>query len=191
LPGPISAALVRFRDVEIVLDVLALIVQVLVAIGTGAAIGIAMLVVLEAALGLGALILSAVRRVRGHHGGGSVVEAPCAWSLTLLVRLDEASGRLCPSVQLRGGGALTHAWLRLELVDREGRVRLLRRKRLPRTAIGTELPLPAFESPAGTSPEEVLGWYWDIVIEDKEGERARWRERPRPVQRLNAEAELT
>jgi hypothetical protein len=93
-------------------------------------------------------------------------------------------------VQVRGYGELTMAWIRLELVDGDGAVRLMRRKRLAKTAIGAELPLPVFEPPEGTSVDEVLGWHWDIVIEDKEGERARWREHPRPAGYVNAEAEL-
>ena len=175
---------------DIVLDVLALLARLLGGVAAGAAVVLAMAILAEAAIGLGSLVSAGVRRVRERRAAGGAADAPPAFSLTLLVRLDEDGGRLCPSVQLRGSGRLTHPWIRLELVDREGRVRLLRRKRLARTAIGTELPLPAFEAPAGASPEEILGWHWDIVIEDKEGERARWREHPRPAERLNAEAEL-
>jgi hypothetical protein len=117
-------------------------------------------------------------------------ETPPACWLALLVRFDEESGRFQPSVQIRGHAVLTRAWIRLELVDGSGVVRLVRKKRFARTAMGTELPLPAFESPEGTSAEEVLAWHWDVVLEDKEGERARWREHPRPASYLNAEAEL-
>ena len=106
------------------------------------------------------------------------------------MRFDDESGRFRPSVQVRGYGELTRAWIRLELVDADGAVRLVTRKRLARTAIDTELPLPAFEPPDGTRPDEVLGWHWDLVIEDEAGERARWREHPHPAACLNAEAEL-
>jgi hypothetical protein len=61
---------------------------------------------------------------------------------------------------------------------------------LPKSAIGAELALPAFEWPGGATADEALGWHWDVVIEDEEGERARWREHPRAAGLLNAEAEL-
>lgn len=125
-------------------------------------------------------------RLAERRGDG----APPMYWLTLLVRFDEHRGRFSPSVQLRGHAVLSRAWIRLELVDAAGTVRIVRRRRLAPTAIGTELSLPAFEPPDGASAEEVLGWHWDVVIEDKEGERGRWREHPRLAGYLNAEAEL-
>jgi hypothetical protein len=113
-----------------------------------------------------------------------------SYSLALLVRVDEQSGRLAPSVQIRGEGRLVRPWIRLELVDTGGALRHAVRRRLWGNAIGTELALPAFEPPDGATAEEALGWHWDVVIEDEEGERARWREHPRAAGLLNAEAEL-
>ena len=111
--------------------------------------------------------------------------------LALLVRLDESGGRLAPSVQLRGTGMLARPWVRLELVDAEGRLRLAMAKALSGDRCGTEVPLRPFEPPEGATAEEVLGWHWDVVLEDEPGcERARWREHPRAMGRLNAEAEL-
>jgi hypothetical protein len=143
------------------------------------------------ALGLlASAVAGAFRLVSSRLAEGPRVEIPPTCSLALLVRCDEESGRFHPSVQIRGQVEFTRAWIRLELVDESGAVRLVRRRRFARTAIGTELPLPDFESPEGTSAEQVLGWHWDVVIEDKEGERARWREHPHPAYYLNAEAEL-
>jgi hypothetical protein len=177
----ITAPPVRFQGVDIVVDVLTIVAQVL-------------LILFFAAIALGALlehlILPLLERVIESRTQTEAPPAPPSYGLALLIRFDEQSGSFCPSVQLRGYGELTQAWIRLELVDHEGTVRLLRRKRLARTAIGTELPLPAFKPPEGSDPDEVLGWHWDVVIEDAEGERARWREHPRPAERLNVEAEL-
>ena len=113
------------------------------------------------------------------------------YGLVLLVRRDESAGRLAPSVQLRGTGVLTRPWIRLELVDRDGRLRLAVTKSLTPFVCGTEFPLRPFEPPEGATVEEVLGWHWDVVIEDEAGcERARWREHPCAVGGLNPEAEL-
>jgi hypothetical protein len=112
-----------------------------------------------------------------------------AWSLAFLVDVDEDAGLFRPSVQLRGSPLPLGASIRLELVD-EGGVRLANRRSLPPWAIGTELPLPAFSLPAGAGLTEVLGWHWDVVIEDERGEKARWREHPGPAGSLNPEAEL-
>jgi hypothetical protein len=174
--------------VETVLDVLVVLAQVL---GTIAVLVVAVVIaagVLEAILAVGQRIVALIDPDRPAPSATEV--APSYW-LTLFVRFDEESGRFCPSVQVRGNGELTMAWIRVELVDGDGAVRLMRRKRLAKTAIGTELALTAFAVPDGVSRDEVLGWYWDIVIEDEKGERARWREQPRPAEHLNAEAELT
>lgn len=173
---------------EIVVDVLMVLAQVL---GTVAVLLVVVVVgaaILEGILAVGLRIIALVDPDLRPPPGAP--ETPSQYSLTLLVRFDEHDGRFRPSVQVRGSGELTEAWIRLELVDPDGAVRLIRRKRLARAAIGTELALPAFEPPDWTTPNEVLGWYWDVVIHDKEGERARWREQPRPAERLNAEAEL-
>jgi hypothetical protein len=173
--------------VEVVLDVLVAVAQVL---GTIATVLVAVVIgagILEAALAVGHRIMA---RLDPDLAPAPAPESTPLYSLTLLVRFDEQSRRFCPSVQVRGFGELTEAWIRLELVDADGAVRLVRRKRLAKTAIGTELALPVFAPPDWTTPHEVLGWHWDVVIDDKQGERARWREHPRPADRLNAEAEL-
>ena len=112
------------------------------------------------------------------------------YALALLVRLDQSSGRLAPSVQLRGTGLLTRPLIRIELVDPEGRLRLAVTKALTVHTCGTEFPLRPFEPPEGATVQEVLDWHWDVVIDEGGFERARWREHPRAVGRLNAEAEL-
>lgn len=114
---------------------------------------------------------------------------PPSWSLTLLVEVDEDAGLFRPSVQLRGSPLPWDARIRLELV--EGRqLRLVKRRSLPPWAIGAELPLPAFPLPDGAEIDEVLGWHWDVVIEDERRERARWREHPAPAGALNEEGEV-
>jgi anti-sigma B factor antagonist len=135
--------------------------------------------------------LAGVLGLAGSEGGTVAVGARVApsYTLSLLVRL-EPTGRLAPSVQFRGRGELVEPWIRLELVDREGRLRHVARERFPASAIGTEFSLPAFDAPDGASAAWALGWHWDVVIKDREGERARWREHPRPAGVLNVEAEL-
>ena len=175
---------------EIVLDALVFLAHVLAGVAFVVVAGVALAAALE---GLAAVVLFVVgrfKRVRETPSELTPTEVPPSFSLALMVRFDDDSGCFRPSVQVRGYGELTQAWIRLELVDPSGTVRLIRRRRLARTAIETELPLPPFEPPEGTSIDEVLGWHWDVVIEDKLGERARWREHPHPAAYLNAEAEL-
>lgn len=117
-------------------------------------------------------------------------EVRFVYTLTLLVRLDERTGRLAPSVQLRGLNPLVRPWIRLELVDLNLRLRHVVTKELEPSAIGTEVALRPFEPPEGATAEEVLGWHWDVVLDDGGVEQARSREHPRPVGRVNAEAEL-
>jgi hypothetical protein len=168
----------------------------------GVLVGLAVLVAtaLVYALVRVSLGLVAIAIVRVHRSASNwlaarrtaatyITDGRPSYSLTLLVRLDQRSGRLAPSVQLRGQGKLVKPWIRLELVDASGRLRHLARKRA-RRAIGAELALPPFMPPDGVAAAEALGWHWDVVIEDEQGERARWREHPRPVAYLNAEAEL-
>jgi hypothetical protein len=115
---------------------------------------------------------------------------PPPFTLSLLVRVNARRGRLAPSIQLRGGGKPIEPWVRLELVDLEGRLRHAVRRRLPASAIGSEFSLPGFDPPDGVTAEAALGWHWDVAIEDRDGERACWREHPRPAGDLNPEAEL-
>jgi hypothetical protein len=149
---------------------------------------LAIALVLFAALAVAIEI--AWRRHVARHAPPPPEPEPCPWSLALLVRVN--SGQLWPSVQLRGCGELgwQSPWLQIELVDWDGQVRLRSGQRLPPVLIDTELPLAPFLPPDGASVEQALGWHWDVVISDAGVERARWREHPRPVGALNAEAEL-
>jgi hypothetical protein len=176
--------------VEIVHDFLSALLSLLAGLGLGILTGLALPLLAWAALALLGLPVALVKLVRAKRAARRAAWARPWYSLTLLVRLDEENGRFYPSAQLRGEGALRRAWIRLELVDNLGNLRLVMRRRLPRAAIGTELPLPDFEPPDGASAAVVLGWHWDVVIESKHGKRMRWREHPRAAGQLNAEAEL-
>lgn len=150
---------------------------------------------------LGALSLAALRCIdplirlsRRRRGvvASAVVPAqpPRSWSLTLLVDVDHEARIFRPSVQLRGSTLQFPPTLRLEVVDGWGVVRAACERPLPPSAIGTEVELPAFTAPDGAAAEDVLRWHWDVVLEDRRGEQARWREHPAPAGALNAEAEL-
>ena len=130
------------------------------------------------------------RRRRGFHRAVVTPPPPPSWSLTLLVEVDDDAGLLRPSVQLRGSSLPFGARLRLQVVDGSGLIRASSERSLPAWAIGAELALPAFTAPEGTTIEELLGWHWDLVLEDSRREHARWREHPAPAGALNAEAEL-
>jgi hypothetical protein len=140
-----------------------------------------------------ALAKRAIRSASRTCGSQPAVEPP-EWppgglGLALLVRVDEGAGVLHPAVQLRGAGERRHARIRLELVDREGTVRLTLKRAFPAEALNTELPLPSFAPPEGATLDEVLGWRWDVVLTGVRSE-LRWREHPRAAGGLNAEAEL-
>ncbi|MGH3033967.1 MAG: hypothetical protein ACRDON_05340 [Gaiellaceae bacterium] len=115
---------------------------------------------------------------------------PPSWSLTLLVDVDHEARLFRPSVQLRGSTLQFPPTLRLELVDDSGQIRSSCERSLPPWTIGGEVALPAFTAPHGATTEDVLGWHWDVVMEDQRGELARWREHPGPAGSLNAEAEI-
>ena len=119
-----------------------------------------------------------------------VYEVRFVYTMTLLVRLEARTGRLAPSVQIRGLNPVVRPWIRLELVDLNLRLRHVVTKELDPAAIGTEVALRPFEPPEGATAEDVLGWHWDVVLDDGGVEKDRWREHPRPVGRVNAEAEL-
>jgi hypothetical protein len=177
--------------VEIVLELIVVLARILATFGVLLLAGVAMAVVWRGVTLAGSHLLALLARTaRARTAEPGVLVVRPAYTLTLLVRLDEATGRFCPSVQVRGLGDPTDAWIRLELVDEDGAIRLVRRKRLPAAALGTELALPPFEAPEGATADEVLDWSWDVVLEDKEGELERWREHPRPAGHLNTEAEL-
>jgi hypothetical protein len=177
--------------VEVVLELLIVLAQIVATFGVLflGAVAIAQVArgVSFVAYRIVALLARTARR-ESFDPGDLAVRFP--YKLTLLVRLDEETGRFRPSVQVRSLGEPTEAWIRLELVDEHGAVRLVRKRRLPAAALGTELALPPFEPPDGATADEVLGWRWDLVLEDEGGELERWREHPRPAGQLNTEAEL-
>lgn len=151
---------------------------------------------------LGALVVAALsaldpilRLIQRRRGLPSAVAPswsppPPSWSLALLVHVDEEEALFLPSVQLRGSELPFASRLRLQLVDDEGRVRTTAERVLPEWAVGAEVTLPGFFPPEGAAVEEVLGWHWDVVLEDAGGIRQRWREHPAPTGGLNPEAEL-
>jgi hypothetical protein len=110
-------------------------------------------------------------------------------ALTLLVRHDKAEGVLRPSVQVHCG-VQSPGSIRLELADEHERLRLSVCRSFPAEAVARELSFPAFAPPGGASAEEALGWHWDVVLQVGGGEPFRWREHPRPMEGMNAEAEL-
>ncbi|HEX9824925.1 MAG TPA: hypothetical protein VGB51_11125 [Actinomycetota bacterium] len=112
------------------------------------------------------------------------------WSMSLLVDGDEDADALRPSVQLLGDPLPPRALIRIEVRDDRDVVRLRVSRDLPPAALDADLPMPAVVPPGGTGAGEVLGWRWDVVIEDPTGERARWTEWLTPAGRLNAEAEM-
>jgi hypothetical protein len=115
---------------------------------------------------------------------------PQDWSLALLVRVDEITGRLAPSIQLSGYEADSWLRIRLELVDADGAVRLTAGYRFSQSAVGTEFPLDSFLPPGGANVDDVLRWRWDLVLEGRYGERVRLRKRLRQAGPLSIEAEL-
>ena len=112
------------------------------------------------------------------------------WAMSLLVHGDEGVEALRPSIQLLGDPLPPGARIRIELRDERDVVRLRVSRDLPSDALDADLPMPEVVPPDGIGAAEVLGWRWDVVIDDPTGERARWTERLRPAGRLNAEAEM-
>ena len=110
-------------------------------------------------------------------------------ALTLLVRHDASEGVLRPSVQLRGAEARVGS-IRIELADEHERLRLSVSRPLMPGGAGGELSFPAFEPPSGATVEQALAWHWDVVLQLGDDEPFRWREHPRPMGGMNAEAEL-
>src|SRR5438034_7474368 len=92
--------------------------------------------------------------------------APMLW-FSLLVRIADADGSIHPSVQLRGEGLRADGVVRLELIDEREQIRFSSSQDLPASAVGSELPLLSFFPPAGATPDDVLRWRWDLVVEAK------------------------
>jgi hypothetical protein len=143
---------------------------------------------------------SAVQRRRGRAHrrrirpsaprSGSASTADPRWSCSLVVGVDETTGTLVPRVQLWGDDLPRRAHVRLELVSDRGVVCHRVARRLPSDASRTDIALEPFPVPDGARLDDVLGWRWDVVLDDRRGERARWRERLHPPPGLNREAEL-
>ena len=111
-------------------------------------------------------------------------------SLTLLVDVDDRTGLVRPTVQIRGSDEHEAARLRLELVDDDGRVHPLVASDLPPGAACSGFALPAVTPPEGATVDDIVRWRWDLVLEDATGERGRWQERLAASGALNPEAEL-
>lgn len=158
------------------------------------AVGAGVLFAILFAIAVVAEIVLAIARRRGNRT--SVADRtpappePRAWSLSLIVDVDEEHRVFRPSVQLRGPPLPSPATISLRLVDPTGHIRQEVGRSLPPWAIGAELSLPAFGISADETLDEALGWHWDLVVEDERGERARWREHPKAVGGLNPELEL-
>lgn len=151
------------------------------------AVALVVLAVLAASLEAGVRLIG--RRRRRRRVRGRPVSKPSR-SLALLVDLDEASGLLRPSVQISGPPPVRAAFVRVELVEGQGTMRLTLGRSFPPGGAGTELPLPAFAPPPDLTPAEVLRWRWDVVLEDSGGELARWEEHPALAGGVNPEGEL-
>ena len=111
-----------------------------------------------------------------------------AYTHVLLVEADERAGRLEAVVEVATAATLPQGRLRLELVDR-GVIRLTTERMLSGTSAVTSNRIE-LTPPVGVTPDEMLGWRWDVVLVDSSGERARWREHLSPAGSLDAEAEL-
>lgn len=143
------------------------------------------------------LLLFAPRggRVAWGCGAGPMTATPPretssrACYLSLLVRVDEHTGLLSPSVQLRGD-LVSPATLHLTLVDDDEVIRHSTMLPVPADALDRELVLPAFPAPGDVTPEEALGWHWDVVVEAAGIAVDRWREHPRRAGVLGPEAEI-
>ena len=112
------------------------------------------------------------------------------WTAALTVAAEEKGRLLTPRVSLTGRRRFYGGTLRVELVDECGEVRRTVRRPLMARSLGRELALPSFTVPDGASPDEVLGWPWDIVVESAGSEIVRWTRYLEVTTRLNAEGEL-
>jgi hypothetical protein len=113
-----------------------------------------------------------------------------ALGLTLRVGVDEAGGRIMPSVLFRGEPLRRPGRVRLELVDEFGQVRFTCAREFPPDAVGREWAMPSFLPPDGVHQVDVLGWRWDVVLETPGRRPARWNEYLLSADRFDAEAQI-
>jgi hypothetical protein len=112
------------------------------------------------------------------------------WSLSLLVRLDENDARLYPSVQLLGTRLPNRSKLRLELIDWLGEKRYSAIQDVPPWALGKELALRPFESPARPHITDALRWRWDLTLSAGRHRLGHWSESLAPAGGITEEAEI-
>ena len=112
------------------------------------------------------------------------------WTAALTVAAEERGRLLTPRVRLTGRRPFDHGTLRVELVDGGGEVRRRVSRPLVEGSLGRELAMPSFTLPTGASPDDVLGWPWDIVVESAGSELVRWTRYLEVSTRLNEEGEL-
>ena len=128
------------------------------------------------------LVVRAVRAIRARRR---------AWSLALLVSADAASGTLCPTLQLAGSCRLARPALRVELVDRRGKVRHRMSRGIDVAELEADLELPPLSAGAlGVDVSELQMWTWHVVLLDGRRRRGRLRGPLRAPASTNQEAEL-
>lgn len=110
--------------------------------------------------------------------------------MTLAVEVAGEPRRFAPQVSLCGPPSFAGGTLSLELIDGPGRVRHVVRQVLGPLALRTDISLPAFESPRGAEPKEVLAWAWEVAVESGGVELIRWRRNLAASDRLTPEAEI-
>src|SRR3990170_2759349 len=96
------------------------------------------------------------------------------WSLLLLVDVEDGRDLVSPRVRI-GGREFAQGIVRLELVDERDTVRHTIRRRLRPGDLDTEVRLPSFSPPEGTTLEQIIRWPWDVSIKADGLERIRWR----------------
>ena len=96
------------------------------------------------------------------------------WSLLLLVDVEDGRDLISPRLRI-GGREFAQGIVRLELVDERDAVRHTIRRRLRPGDLNTELRLPSFSPPEGTTLERIIRWPWDVSVKADGRERIRWR----------------
>jgi hypothetical protein len=110
------------------------------------------------------------------------------WSAALLVRATEEA--LAPTVQLRGSTLPGAARIRVDLVDGGALRHRVTEREVSDADLGREVSLPPFPVPEGHGVDDVLSWLWRVVLELEDRECVLCLEQLRPMDGLNAEAEI-
>jgi hypothetical protein len=121
------------------------------------------------------------------HGAPPLPERT-GWSVALLVR--SSGDALAPSVQVRGSTLPGPARIRIDLIDPAGGWHRASGREVSDPDLGREVSLPPFSVPEGHRVEEVLTWLWRVVLELEDEECVLCLEQLRPMDGLNAEAEI-